>query len=121
MKWKLLALLLVAVLTPALCEAQTLKAGTWTGSIIPPEGDIASVTFDVTMKGDSLGIVIHAGEHGDFTAEDARYTEGKITFVFHPGPRVACTLSKTEEGSFTGPCIDEEGGEAKVTMVPPKE
>ena len=120
MKARVLALLLVGLSVPAVCSAQSLKAGLWTGTVTPPDGGETAVTYDVTVHGDSLGIVIHAGEHGDFTAENGKYADGKISFVFHPGPRVVCTLSRTDDGSFAGPCIEEDGSEAKVTMVPPK-
>ena len=122
MKLKVLSLLLLGLAVPAVCSAQSLKSGTWTGTVTPPgEDEAMPVTFDVTVHGDSLGIVIHAGEHGDFTVENGKHADGKITFAFSPGPRVTCTLSRTEAGTFTGPCIEEDGSLAKLTMVPPKE
>jgi hypothetical protein len=121
MKLKALALLLFGLTVPGVCSAQSLKSGTWTGTVIPPEGDATLVTFDVTVNGDSLGIVIHAGEHGDFTTEQGHYADGKITFAFVPGPRVTCILTRNEEGIFAGSCLEDDGSEAKVTMVPPKE
>ena len=121
MKWKSLAVLLVAFAVPSLCPAQDLKAGTWTGSVQPPDGGLTVVTYDVTVKGDSLGVVIHAGEHGDFTARDGHYTEGKIKFAFDPGISVRCTLARGEDGSFTGECLGEDGSVAQIIMVPPKE
>jgi hypothetical protein len=120
-KLKVLALLVFGLALPAVCSAQSIKAGLWTGSVVPPEGDETVVTFDVTVKGDSLGIVIHAGEHGDFTVEEARHADGKITFVFVPGIRVTCTLDRKETGEFTGPCIGDDGAAGQMTMVPPKE
>jgi hypothetical protein len=122
-KLKVLALLALALTIPAVCSAQSLKAGTWTGTVTPPGEDQAMpVTFDVTVNGDSLGIVLHAGEHGDFAMEKGRFADGKITFTFNPGgPTVACTLTKTAEGDFSGPCIGDDGSEAKMSMVPPKE
>jgi hypothetical protein len=119
-KLKVLALLLFGLSVPAVCSAQSLKAGLWTGTVTPPEGGETVVTYDVTVHGDSLGIVIHAGEHGDFTVENGKHVDGTISFVFHPGPRVTCTLSRTEDGSFAGPCLEDDGSQATVTMVPPK-
>ena len=124
MKLKAAAFLVLCAVTPGICAAQSLKSGTWTGTVIPPEGDITSVTFDVTVNTGSLDIVIHAGEHGDFTTEQGRYADGKITFTFAPGPLVSCTLTRDDEGVFKGSCIEDggDGGrEAKITMVPPKE
>lgn len=121
MKLKVLALLLFGISVPAVCSAQSLKAGTWTGTVVPPGQDQPMpVTFDVTVRGDSLGIVLHAGDHGDFTGENVMHSDGKISFVFSPGPRVTCTLAQTEEGAFAGPCMGDDGSEAKMTMVPPK-
>jgi hypothetical protein len=123
MKSKIVALLLFGLVVPAVCTAQSLKAGTWTGTALPPDADeIVSLTFDVTVHGDSLGIVIHAGDHGDFTTEKARYSDGTIVFTFSPGgPTVTCTLPRNEEGNFDGSCLGDDGSVAKMTMVPPKE
>lgn len=119
MKLKTLALLVLGLTIPAVCSAQSLKSGTWTGTVVPPEGDTTSVTFDVTVNGDSLGIVIHAGEHGDFITQQGHYADGKISFIFTPGPQVTCVLSRNEEGAFSGGCVEEDGSVAQVTMVPP--
>ncbi len=119
MKPKTLALLLFGLLAPGVCAAQSLKPGTWTGTVIPPEGEPALVTYDVTVNGDSLGIVIHAGEHGDFVTEGARFADGKLTFRFSPGPVVSCTLTQGDKGIFAGRCTEEDGSAAQVTMVPP--
>jgi len=121
MKARVLALLLLGLSVPAVCSAQSLKSGTWTGTVTAPEGDETIVTYDVTVTGDSLGIVIHAGEHGDFTAEGGYHTNGTITFVFVPGIRVSCTLSRKETGEFDGPCAGDDGTTGHMTMVPPKE
>ena len=122
MKWKASAFLLLCVLAPAICSAQSVKAGTWTGTVLPPDrGDMVSLTFDVTVNGDSLGIVIHAGEHGDFPAAGGYYAADKITFTFVPGgPTVACTLARNEQGTFAGSCLGDDGSEAKMTMTPPQ-
>ena len=121
MKMKFAALLLLCVATPGLCAAQSLKAGTWTGSVTPPDGGLTVVTYDVTVIGDSLGVVIHAGEHGEFTVRNGHYAEGKITFAFEPGITVRCTLARGEDGTFAGECLAEDGSVAHMTMVPPKE
>ena len=123
MKLKALALLLFSLSVPAVCSAQSLKAGTWTGTVIPPgETESIPLTFDVTVNGDSLGIVIHVGEHGDFVAEKGRHADGKITFTFlPPGVVVTCTLERNTEGAFAGPCVGDDGSDASMTMVPPKE
>lgn len=123
MKLKAIALLVLALSVPAVCSAQSLKAGTWTGTVIPPgETESIPLTFDVVVNGDSLGIVIHVGEHGDFTAEKGRFADGTITFTFNPPEVVVtCTLARNEKGEFAGPCMGSDGSDASMTMVPPKE
>lgn len=123
MKLKALALLVFGLAVPAVCSAQSLKSGTWTGDVTPPgEVQALPITFDVTVNGDSLGIVIHVGEHGDFTTEKGRHADGTITFTFSPPEvTVSCTLTRNEAGAYTGPCIGSDGSEASMTMVPPKE
>ena len=123
MKLKAFALLLFGLAVPAVCSAQSLKSGAWTGTVTPPgEEQAIPLTFDVTVHGDSLGIVLHGGEHGDFTAEEGRHADGKITFIFLPdGIHVSCTLARNAEGVFAGPCVGNDGSQASMTMVPPKD
>jgi hypothetical protein len=119
MKWNVLVLLVAGFMAPGVCSAQGLKSGTWTGAVTPPGGAPTLVTYDIATSGDSLSIVIHAGEHGDFSAGQERYADGKLTFTFEPGPVVSCTLTTTADGGFSGSCFEPTGGEAKITMVPP--
>jgi hypothetical protein len=119
---KTLALVLLGLVVPGLCSAQTaVKAGKWTGSAVPPDQDEVALTFDVTVAGDSLGIIIHAGEHGDFTAIGGHLANKSIIFDFEPGITVHCTLNETAEGEFAGSCLGDDGSVATMKMVPPKE
>lgn len=120
MRSKTLALLFLGLFVPAICSAQAIKPGTWTGHVVPPEGEMTMVTFDVTVSGDSVGIVIHAGEHGDFTVTDTRVDEKSINFTFTPGPTVRCNLTLNEEGAYAGNCMEDSGAVAQMMMVPPK-
>ena len=123
MKLKALALLGFTLALPSICSAQAVKSGAWTGTVTPPgETQSIPITFDVVVKGDSLGVVIHVGEHGDFPTEKGRYADNTITFTFNPpGVVVTCTLARNEEGVFAGPCIGDDGSDASMTMTPPKE
>lgn len=121
---KRLATLLVAALpllafTPAAAQ-QKLEAGKWTGTVTPPEGATVDVTYDVTVKGDTLGITVSAGDHGSFTFNEVKLNANTLTFWFTPGPRVDCSLNRREDGAFAGSCKDSEGGTATMLMVPPK-
>jgi len=120
---KIVTLLLLGLVVPGLCSAQSIKPGKWTGTAVNPDGQPATLTFDVTETGDSLGIVIHAGLHGDFTATNGHIGDKTITFGFKPGPEVQCTLTLEAEGSYAGDCVDAGGSGAKMgmRMVPPKE
>ena len=122
-KLKALTLLVLGLAVPGVCAAQSpLKSGLWTGSVTPVGGTEAiPLTFDVTVHSDSLGIVIHVGEMGDYTADNGRYADGKITFSFSPpDTRVTCTLERKAE-VFAGPCLSPDGDDAEMIMVPPKE
>jgi len=101
-------------------HAQKLEPGKWTGTVAPPGEQAMDVTYDVTMKGDTIGIAVNAGEHGTFTFNDVKLDADTLTFWFAPGPRVECTLKRAETGAFAGECRDPEGGIATMAMIPPK-
>jgi len=102
-------------------QAQKLEPGKWTGTVTPPgEQTAMPVTFDVTLKGDTIGITVSAGEHGSFTFSDVKLADKALTFWFSPGPRVDCSLTRGDDGVFSGPCKDTQGGVASMVMVPPK-
>jgi hypothetical protein len=108
-------------LAVAAAQAQTLAAGKWTGTVTPPnEQQAVPVSYDVTLKGDTIAITVDAGEHGAFPFGDVKLSDGVLTFWFTPGPRVECSLTRGEDGGFQGPCRDAEGGTARMVMVPPK-
>lgn len=100
--------------------APKLEVGQWTGQVTSPNGQITDVTYDVTMKNDTLAITINAGQFGVFPAETIKLEADKLSFGFTPGPRVACVLTKNAEGAYAGTCTDDGGGVAQMTMVPPK-
>lgn len=113
-----LGLILLAL--PVTLSAQKLQAGTWPGTVTPPGEGIVNVTFDVKTTGDSIAITLKAGEHGEFVLNEIKVTDEQLTFSFAPGPVVNCTLDKKEDGSYAGTCKDSEGGDATMTMIPPK-
>lgn len=120
-KIAVVAAALLSALTVVPAEAQTLQVGKWTGSVTPPDEPIATeVTYDVTLRGDTISITATAAEHGSFPLNDVKLTDGVLTFWFQPGPRVDCTLNRRDDGSFAGDCRDPDGGVAGMVMVPPK-
>src|SRR5688572_24196418 len=50
-----------------------LVTGTWTGIVMPPDGTL-EVTYDVSYTGDTLAIVLNAGNHGKFTLNELEHT-----------------------------------------------
>ncbi|MGE0353240.1 MAG: hypothetical protein AB7I33_09935 [Gemmatimonadales bacterium] len=104
--------------TPA--HAQSLKLGTWTGTVIPPDGDPVAVTFDVAMTGDTLKVTMHVPEAPSFEFSKIRFEEGKLLFSWMPGPEVRCTLVPADDGSYSGDCIDDTGESGTMSMVPPE-
>ena len=121
MSWyKKAALALAAiVILPAAASAQAMQPGKWTGSATPPDGEV-QLTFDVTVKGDTIGIMLSAGEHGSFKLEEVKLANNKLTFWFQPGPRVNCTLDRKENGNFEGACAGDDGLSVPFKMIPPK-
>lgn len=120
-----LAALVFALATPFAANAQqtatpTIAVGKWTGQVTPPNGETTDVTYDVSMKNDTLHITINAAQYGVFDASQIKLEPGKLTFVFTPGPQVLCTLTRKEDSSYAGTCSDENGAPAQMTMVPPK-
>ena len=116
-----LAAALPFVILAAPGSAQKLEAGKWTGRVSPPGGEApVDVTYDVTLKGDTIGITVVAGEHGSFPFSEVKLVDKTLTFWFQPGPRVDCKLDQKDDGSFEGACRDAQGGDARMLMLPPK-
>ena len=121
MKKSLMVLAALAAVAHVPAGAQQLQAGTWTGTVTPPnESQPTPVTYTVALEADTLSIVVDAGQHGKFPFHEVKVEEGRLTFWFAPGPRVECALERREDGSWAGGCRDPEGGVARVVMVPPK-
>jgi hypothetical protein len=124
MRYTRLALIAAAMFTitgtaAAQQPAPRLETGKWTGTIVPPEGEPATVAYDISYAGDTLKIKINAGDHGSFDAWEAKAEEGKISFKFRPGPEVVCVLKKVEK-SYSGVCTAEDGSTATMDLSPPK-
>jgi opacity protein-like surface antigen len=114
------ALLALGAAAPA--AAQELMSGTWTGTMAPPGAAGVPVTFDVGEAGGALSIVMRSAQvEGEMPFKDVRIEGGELTFWWDPGVRVNCTLERTPNGSFEGPCAGESGpeGAGRITMVPP--
>jgi hypothetical protein len=106
---------------PAASSAQTIEAGTWTGTVQPPGNEVYQVTCVVSGTKDSVAITIRQEQLGSFPARDIRVLADRITFTWSPGnDNVKCILMKKDDSSFAGDCTDAEGGTGHLVMIPPK-
>jgi len=101
--------------------AQELQSGTWTGFVLPPNGEEMEVTFEVTSTADSLAIQLMAGPMGSFNLDNIELTSDELAFTFSPGPVVYCFLKKKSNGSYEGPCAPDGDEEGILVMNPPKD
>lgn len=116
-----LSLSLLFILVPD-TTAQDLKAGTWTGYIVPPDGMQQDVTYEVTVEDDSLMIVMSHVEMGlipflKLTEDD----DGGLVFEWNVGVQIFCSLTPKEDGSYVGSCADAGGVPGEVAMIPPED
>ncbi len=106
---------------PASLEAQKLTPGTWTGTISPPDNAALDATFDVRVAGDTTKITLNAGGGRVIEATDVKVEANRVLFTFAPGgTTVRCTLLLKDDKSYSGDCLDPQGGKGVIVMKPPK-
>ena len=111
---------LIALIMPASLAAQKLTAGTWTGTISPPNDPSVEASFVVRMSGDTTKITLQAAGH-DMEASDVKVEATRLLFVFVPGDTtVRCTLLLRDDKSYSGDCLDDQGSKGVIVMKPPK-
>ena len=115
--------MLIGALTlamPASLAAQKLTAGTWTGTISPPDQSALDAAFDIRMSGDTTKITLKvAGQAVE--AADIKVEATRLLFTFSPGgTTVSCTLLLRDDKSYSGDCVDPQGGKGVIVMKPPK-
>ncbi len=115
--------LLISVLAlamPASLAAQKLTAGTWTGTISPPDNAVMNATFDVRLSGDTTKITMKADGREIETA-NVKVEASRLLFTFSPGgDTIQCTLLLRDDKSYSGDCLDPQGGKGVIVMKPPK-
>jgi hypothetical protein len=105
---------------PASLAAQKLTPGTWTGTISPPDNSAMEATFVVRMAGDTTKITLKADGH-EVEAGDVKVEPSRLLFSFAPGGSVVrCTLLLRDDKSYSGDCLDDQGGKGVIVMKPPK-
>ena len=99
-------------------RAQDLQVGTWTGTMVPPEGIPAPVAFEVV---DDNGLAVTMTVEGTTPRplETIVLNGDLLTFSFNMGTDVECELERQEDGSFTGPCRSTDLKMGTLTMEPP--
>jgi hypothetical protein len=114
------ALLMSGAMAPA--AAQELTHGVWTGTMTPPGGRPVTVTYEVGLLDGVLAVAMRSLMVQEVIRfREVRLVGDELTFWWEPGVRVDCTLRRTAEGAFEGPCAAGGGDEAgALTMVPPQ-
>ena len=104
---------------PAAAAAQKLAAGTWTGSMTPPNGQTMNTTFDVKAAGDTTLITLKA-DGREIPFSGVKVEADRLLFTFAVDAIVTCTLQRKDDKSYSGSCVDGRGGTGTIVMVPPK-
>ncbi len=121
MRGRILCLMALALCAlPVSAGAQKLKAGTWTGTIKPPDADAIAATFEVRVAGDTTHLTLKT-PMGELLASGIKVEAKRLLFTFSPGDAtVRCTLLLQDDKSFAGDCLDSDGGKGVIVMIPPK-
>ena len=110
-----------ALAMPASLAAQKIAAGTWTGSIAPPNGGNLEATFNVRVSGDSTKITLNA-DGRTIETYDVKVEAKRVLFTFAAGSNaIRCTLLLGEDKNYSGDCLDSSGGKGAIVMRPPKQ
>ena len=111
---------LVTFALPASLAAQKLTPGNWTGTISPPDQGALDATFVVRLAGDTTKLTLKA-DGREIEATDIRVEPKQLLFAFSPGGNtIRCTLLLRDDKSYSGDCIDVQGGKGTIVMKPPK-
>ena len=110
----------LALVMPASLAAQKLTAGTWTGTISPPDNAVMNATFDVRLSGDTTKITMKA-DGREIEVANVKVEASRLLFTFSPGgDTIQCTLLLRDDKSYSGDCLDPQGGKGFIVMKPPK-
>ena len=111
---------LATLVVPAALAAQRLTPGRWTGTITPPNQGVIEAVFDVRMSGDTTKITLSAGPL-ESEASEIKVEANRLLFTFRPGDNtVKCILLLHDDKSYSGDCLDDQGGKGVIVMQPPK-
>jgi hypothetical protein len=114
--------LAVLALTSTPAAGQSLQTGKWTGTIFPPNGQTISVGFNVSGEGAELAITMTGTPVGDIEFLDVELTDTVLGFAWVAGnTALTCKLEQQDDGSYEGPCTDDDGVPGTIVMMPPRD
>lgn len=107
---------------PAVAQEKLIE-GTWTGTIVSPEGQVFDVDYEIEYLEDELSITLlpppEAGV-AEIEAMDVGFEEELLTFSLQVGTAVDCVLAEQDDGRYEGACDDGSGESGILTMYPPE-
>ena len=130
--WLTTLTLALSLAASSTLHAQTLQTGTWTGTATGPNGS-TDVTFEVELMppvwtpdgtrvvsaGSQLTITYNSAQ-GPISLRNIQLDGDRLTYEFTAGDfDVTCSLTRQDDGSYTGPCGVGGGQGGRHTMHPP--
>ena len=119
-----LLLVLTAVHLPTPANAQSMVAGTWSGSVTSPYGHSRPVNYRVAGTGDSLTITLTDSSGVNPVGFGELHLLGDtLRFTFAGGAQgspVVCALVRQTGGVYEGSCKDSQRRQGRMRMVPPR-
>ena len=100
--------------TPA--TAQTIKEGTWTGTLNLSNGPKIEVEFTVQGEGESLQIVMKAVNGPPTSATDIEVSDDRISFTWGA---FSCSLERKGDSKYEGECTGAD--DAQLSLEAPAE
>jgi len=99
-------------------------AGIWSGSVTDPYGHSKAVIYTVAGPLDSLSITLSEPPGVRPVAfADVHLFADTLSFRWAggaQGSRIACKLLRQADRVYEGGCVDPQGREARMRMVPPR-
>jgi len=110
----------LGLVAPAAAQ-EKLATGTWTGTVLTPDGQLIELAWEVSYTDDALSIeLIPPPEVSpSLLAGNPVFDAGFLVFTIEVGETVSCNLATQDDGSIEGECVDSTGGAAIMSMMPP--
>ena len=95
------------------------------GTMTPPDGGTADVTYEMSMTDDGMAGWIVASANGEeyrFEMHDLAVSEEMVTYYWSPpggDMMISCELASDGEGGWAGDCTDDEDGDTGQMWMGP--